>query len=640
MRRSLTLLILALAIAPVTPLAAEEPAAERQDRYPRLSLPSVQGGDQPLEALRGEQATVFVFLSTECPISNGFVPELNRLAADYGQRGVKFVGINANAGQTAAEIAKHAEDYKLAFPVLRDAEARVARLVGVETCPTVCLFDSAGAIRYRGRIDDRYERRAGAARAPERRDLELALADLLAGREVAVSETKVVGCPLDLPAEWKPAVEPQAATVTYTRDVSRLVAQHCQECHRTGGIAPFALADYDDAVRWAEDLRDFTADRRMPPWKPVEGHGDFHNRRALSQAEIDLLARWVAEGCAEGDPADLPTPRTFAAGWTLGEPDLVLEPAEDYALAADGDDVYQCFVLPTDLPADEYVVALEVLPGNPRVVHHVIAFLDTGATATRLDAAEPGPGYRTSQGFPGFLPAGGLGGWAPGNTPHRLPEGAARVLPAGAKVVMQVHYHKTGKQETDRTRLGLYFAKTPVTRSVRALPLMPAGGPWSGFKIPAGEANYEARAALTLPDELLVYGITPHMHLLGRDLQVDAHLPDGRIEPLVLIRDWDFNWQETYQYREPLRLPRGTRLELKAHYDNSAANTRNPSRPPKAVRWGEQTTDEMCIAFLEVAPAAAADQVTAPRPTEALRFLVRSRIYGRYQAWEDWWRGQ
>jgi mono/diheme cytochrome c family protein len=607
-----------------------------------LMLPSCDGTTVRLGQLCGQRGTIVVFLSTQCPISNGYIPTLNRLAQRYTPQGIGLVGINPNAGQSLADIRAHRNEYRIAFPVLRDPQAATATVWEIDTCPAVVLLDAHGRVAYRGRIDDRYQRRGGTARAPRRDDLEEALGDLLAGRAVRVPRTDAIGCPIHrepaeiaaAPQEPGPALVAPPA-VTYARDVAPLLQRHCQECHRPGGVAPFSLTTYDDARSWAEDIRLFTSNGRMPPWKPVEGFGDFLHPRRMTAEEIACIDRWVRAGCPLGNPDELPPPREFSNDWALGEPDLVLTIPE-YELAADGPDVYQCFVLPTDLDRDRFVTAFEVKPGNAQVVHHVIAFLDTSGRARQLDAATAEPGYTSSQGFPGFLPAGGLGGWAPGNVRDPLPPGIGRILPRGADVVLQVHYHKIGKPQRDRTQIGLYFARHEVRRAVFVVPVTPPGGPFSGMTIPAGAENHEVTGGMILPLDALAVTITPHMHLLGRDMKVTATLPDGTVQPLLYVDDWDFNWQETYQYRQLVPLPRGTRIDLVAHFDNSDRNPHNPNHPPQTVTWGEQTTDEMCIAFLELVPqqeAASQDQLRLPSRAEVLRFLWESQLPGQGTSW-------
>jgi mono/diheme cytochrome c family protein len=387
-------------------------------------------------------------------------------------------------------------------------------------------------------------------------------------------------------------------TVTWSNQIARLVQRECQACHRTGEIAPFPLVTYGDAARQARKIQRMVERRMMPPWKPVPGVAEFIGARRLSDADIALVREWVEAGAPEGDPRDLPPPRVFPSTWTRGTPDVVLAPIAAYDVPASDRDLYRCFVIRTSFPEDRYVSTVEFLPGNRRIVHHVLTYIDTSGTADRLAGSDPALGYDCFGG-PGFVPsASGLGGWAPGAPPHVNPEGVGYYLPAGARVVTQVHYHNRGQgADTDLTRVGLTFARAAVDKRARALAVVNRT-----FVIPAGAARHEVRAVYTVPPSrnFHVLGIAPHMHLLGREMKVTAVYPDGTAVSLIQIDDWDFHWQGTYTFARPIPLPGGTRVELVATFDNSAANRRNPNSPPRDVAWGEQTTDEMCIAFLRV----------------------------------------
>jgi hypothetical protein len=381
-------------------------------------------------------------------------------------------------------------------------------------------------------------------------------------------------------------------TVTFNKDIAPIMFENCTSCHRPGEVAPFSLLTYADAKKRAKQIAIVTEKRIMPPWKAESEHDEFINARRLTARQIGLVKQWAADGAPEGNAKDLPPAPKYTAGWQLGEPDAVLQADEQYSLAADGADVYRCFVIPTDYAEDRYIAAIEVRPENRAVVHHVIAFLDTTGRARKLDAAAPGPGY-TSFGGVGFAPSGTLGGWAPGNLPQRTPPGTGTLLPKGADIVLQVHYHPSGKPEADRTKIGLYFSKGPIDKRVRVFGIMnPA------LRIPAGEKNYEVRASHTLSKDATILAVLPHMHLLGKDMTVSAKLPDGSEKRLVRVVDWDFDWQTTYAFREPVKLPAGSSIDVVSHYDNSSDNPRNPNDPPRVVTWGEQTTDEMCFAFI------------------------------------------
>jgi copper type II ascorbate-dependent monooxygenase-like protein len=390
-----------------------------------------------------------------------------------------------------------------------------------------------------------------------------------------------------------PALEPP----TFNDEVVRILQARCQTCHHPGEHAPFSLLSYRDAYARRDDIRDAVRDRVMPPWKPVPGFGEFVEPRRLSDAELTTLLRWIEAGAPEGDPAKLPPPLVFQEGWRLGPPDHVLEMAEPYTVPARASDVYRCFVIPTNFPEDRWVTKVEYAPGDRKVVHHILSYIDTTSAAEALDRADAGPGY-TCFGGPGFAPAGGLAGWAPGVQPRVTPDGVGMLLPKGANVVLQMHYNNNAPESrTDRTRVALHFAKGPIDKQQRGMMVLN-----TGFTIPPGEHRYEVRGSLTVPfgRDVHAHTITPHMHLLGREMTVTATYRDGTVRPLIRIDDWDFNWQGTYTFTQPIPLPAGTRIDMVAVFDNSAENRRQPNRPPRPVSWGEGTTDEMAIVFLGI----------------------------------------
>lgn len=395
---------------------------------------------------------------------------------------------------------------------------------------------------------------------------------------------------------------PPAAVVTsgptFSKEVVRVFQQHCQSCHHPGDIAPFSLMTYAEAKPYALLIKFMTQSHEMPPWKPEEGCGEFVGARVMPQSDIDLISKWVSNGSPEGNPADLPAQLAFdPEGWTLGKPDLVLKSPEPYQAPSDGD-MYRCFTLPTNVPADSYVSAIDVHPGDRESVHHVIAYLDTTGASVKLDEKDPGPGY-TSFGGPGFDNPGTLGGWAPGARPIELPDNVAMSLPANARVVLQVHYHPHhGTPEPDQTEIAIYYAKKKPQKILRILPVIN-----QSFTIPPGEANYKVTATwpILTPVPLHIYVVAPHMHLLGKSMQVESTVfATGEKKCLINIEDWDYHWQGLYRFKEPVAVPAGSLLSLTAIFDNSASNPRNPNSPPKSVSWGEETTDEMCIAFLGV----------------------------------------
>jgi cytochrome c-type biogenesis protein CcmH/NrfG len=462
----------------------------------------------------------------------------------------------------------------------------LADRLGAKTTPHAFLFDSGRVLRYQGAMDD------DAGKEEASGGLWDALDSLLAGKEVARPVTKSIGCAI---RRVIPPTEPRSsATPTFNREIVRLLQDHCQGCHRPGGIGQVSFLPYQQAVAWAPDIQDAVRNRTMPPWNAKEAFGAFEGVRRLTGDQIETISKWVDAGMPEGAPADLPPPEGYPEGWTLGSPDLVLTPSETYPVEATGKDEYRCFVMPVDLPEDRYVSAIEVLPGARDVVHHVSVYLDASGRAEALERADPAPGYDSFGGV-GFPPSGTLGGWAPGNSPHRLPDGVGRLLPRKASVVMQVHYHKSGRATRDLSRLGLYFSRVPVDKKlseeVVASRLL---------FIPPGVKHFKVTGSTLISEDAHALSILPHMHLLGEEIKVTATCPDSSRVPLVWVAPWDFNWQETYVFKTPIPLPKGTRIDLEAWYDNSPDNRRNPNVPPKWVRWGEESTDEMCIAFLFV----------------------------------------
>lgn len=559
------------------------------------------GKTQKLDDLKGKKAIVVVFLSFECPIANSYAQPLAELAKTYGARGVAFVGVCATEDEDAVQVAKHAKKFDIPFPVYRDAKYAAAHAFRADITPEAFVLDADGVLRYRGRIDNTYVARIKKNNSgPTRHDLRQALDEVLAGKPVTMPATLPVGCPIA--RGTAPVVNAAPPKVTYYRDVLPILQNQCQVCHRPDEVAPFALMTYKQAVNWADDIKEFTQNRKMPPWKPVDGPA-FQHERKLSAKELATLAQWADNGTPAGDPTDAPPPRRFPSGWQLGTPDLILTVPADYHLGANGNDVFRSFVLPTNLAEDKYVTAVELRPGNPRIVHHALTFIDTTGQARKLeqqekdrakDAAEKdaGPGYSASMGI-GFLPRGGLGGWAPGQVPHHLPEGTGYFLPKGADVVLQIHYHRDGRDEQDRTSIGLYLAKKPVERRFQGMVI-----PGRFFMIPAGDASYRVAGGIICQQDCQIHAVTPHMHMLGKEIKITLTPPDGKPQTLLAIKDWDYNWQETYFFKEPIAIKAGTRLDMEAVFDNSAQNPSNPNNPPRAVFAGRQTTNEMCFGFL------------------------------------------
>jgi formylglycine-generating enzyme required for sulfatase activity len=574
---------------PATVLAAHSPQP-----FPRTV--DVNGVIQQPGSHRGTRATVFVFLATHCPISNSYIPELNRLHARSSSKRVEFYGIVCDQHTTPQNAAEHQRKYDIHFPVFLDTAGTFQRRFNPTHTPQAVVVNSMGKVVYSGRIDDRYRELARPRPRAQRRELIDALQAVTAGRQPKVVHAKPVGCLLEPVDDTVTSQD-----ITFCRDVAPIIFANCVSCHRTGEATPFPLATYSDVRRRATQVLDVVKRRIMPPWKPKPGFGHFLNEQRLSEEEIELIRKWVANGAPPGDRADLPATPRFAKGWQLGKPDLIIEMPESFDVPADGPDIYQHFVLSTGFTEDRLVAAFEYRPGNASVVHHSWLYFDDRGEARKLDAKDPAPGY-SRFGGPGFVPAGNLGGWGPGGSPRRLPDGMGRPIPKHSDLVLQIHYHPTGKPERDRSRIGLYFA--PRTSKRRVAEIMVAD---VDLEIPAGAKLHLYRASYTLPVDTTLLDTSPHMHLLGRKIQISATTPSGRVVPLIRIDDWNFYWQDHYVYRKPIRLPSGTRLDLVARYDNSQGNPHNPNSPPRTVRFGERSDDEMGLCYFQVITDRAAD---------------------------------
>jgi mono/diheme cytochrome c family protein len=545
-----------------------------------LSLGLLAAGFRTTATAPGSQGSALLVLSTDCPVAMRYTPRLNALYEAYSSKGISFRAVFPNDLETRAGVEKYRSERGYAFPCELDPGAEIARRERVTILPAILIFDGQGRKVYQGPIDDNKD--VGSVKHKYAQE---ALEAVLAGRAPRVARAEAFGCVL-MPGK----AVPDADAVNYAEHVAPILFEHCGDCHRPNEVAPFSLLDYESSRKWAPMIEQVIAAKRMPPWKAVEGFGEFRDANVLSEAKIETIKRWVKAGAPKGDESRIPEPPKAQSEWPLGQPDLILAPTEAYKLEAEGDDVYRHYALKTNFKEPRYVKAMAVKPGNPRVVHHVIAFLDERGVSHERDGKDGQVGYSTNGSGPGFLPDGSFGGWAPGLRPQMSPEGVAFELKPGATVVLQVHYHKSGKPETDLTRVGLYFAKEPVEKIMELAWLA-----YPFFRIPAGAEKHPVRFDFPIPADVTVYSVMPHMHLLGRSMKAQVIKPDGGTIPLIHVADWDFNWQLNYMFREPIRIPAGSKVRVEAVYDNSKNNPFNPSDPPRDVTWGEQTTDEMFL---------------------------------------------
>ncbi|HUQ71868.1 MAG TPA: redoxin family protein, partial [Planctomycetaceae bacterium] len=459
------------------------------------------------------RAVAVVFLATHCPISNGTIPELKSLAAKYKLKGVEFYGVISDPAVNRAEAVKHRQEYHINFPVVFDASLNLRRQLKPTHTPQAIVLSPAGEVLYSGRIDDRYSAVNRKREVATQHDLEDALKGVIAGKPVGVPRTQPVGCLLEDPPE-------AAATgsVVFNRDIAPLMLSSCAECHRPGEAAPFSLLTYADVSAHANQIAAVTNSRVMPPWHPFEGYGRFRDERRLKDDEIALIQRWVADGKPEGDPRDRPAPPRFHHGWRLGQPDLILKMNEPFELSADGPDVHQHFVLPTGIMHNRLVSAVEFRPGNPRIVHHASFYVDNSGAARKLDEKDPSVGYGNFSG-PGFENYCSFRSWLPGMSPQRLPRGTGTPVPAHSDVVLEIHYQRNGKVETDQSTVGIFFAESSAREVVMELQVMN-----KDLNIPPNEPRYRHVSTYTLPVTATLLDAAPHMHVLGREMKATVIL--------------------------------------------------------------------------------------------------------------------
>jgi len=434
-----------------------------------------------------------------------------------------------------------------------------------------------------------------------------------------------------------PIAAQQPVQVTFSETIAPIVYQNCVTCHRPGEAAPFSLITYEDVQKRGPMIAAVTKSRYMPPWHAAEGHGEFRDERRLTESQIQAINDWVSQGMAPGDLSKMPTLPSFPEGWHLGKPDLILEMPAGYDLPASGPDIFRNFVVPTNLAEDKWVRAIEFRPSARKVVHHVLFAYDSGGSFRKQDGADGRPGFNGAMAPIGGGPnTGGIGGWAVGMTASFMPEGTAVRLPKGSDFILQTHFHLTGKAETEKSRIGIYFTDKPPEHQLFGVNLPPLFGFGAGINIPAGKNDYTVEDSITLPADVQAFGIAAHAHYVAKQMKADATLPDGTTRSLIWIKDWDFNWQDTYSFKAPVTLPKGTRIDVRVIYDNSAENVRNPNNPPKPVLWGEQSSDEMAsvtilMMTLKSEDEPALQQLLGERERAAIQQGVRDGTLKRMQ---------
>lgn len=571
----------AVAIASISLVAVQSSVASAETRIGRqidnFELRDYRGKMRTLDEFSDKDLVVVAFLGVECPLAKLYAPRLQELYEEYSPRSVAFLGIDSNRQDSLTELAAHARIHGIEFPLVKDLGNVVADRFDALRTPEVFVLDRERKVRYWGRIDDQYGlgSSSGYARPKiHRKDLAIALDELLAGKEVSRSVIEATGCVIGRVSKIAPHGE-----VTYYNQISRILQDRCVDCHREGDIAPFQLTDYDEVVGWGEMMLEVIEQGRMPPWFANPEHGEFRNDARMIEAEKELIRRWVASGSPAGDPADAPPPKQFAEGWRIPEPDdVVYISDEPFTVPAEGVVEYQYFRVDPGWTEDKWVKASQARPDNRAVVHHIIVFFR--------------PPRNRAGGSRGFRRGGSVAGYAPGGGVRIHRDGVATLVPAGSELVFQMHYTPNGSLQKDRSSAGFVFADLDEVKK------QAHGGAAINrfFEIPPDAGHHKVESQYTFRRDMLVTSMLPHMHLRGKSFRYKALYPDGSQQILLDVPRYDFNWQLRYELAQPKLMPAGTVLHCIAHYDNSRENLANPD-PDETVRWGDQTWEEMMIGF-------------------------------------------
>ncbi|GMW02540.1 MAG: hypothetical protein AMXMBFR84_36760 [Candidatus Hydrogenedentota bacterium] len=522
--------------------------------------------ERSLSELGESKAIVVMASSTTCPVAQRYLPVFQALSDQFGHEAT-FVLINVSADDSIMDMAQQAIDYNLTVTLAKDIDGTAVKALGLTRTPEVVVLDSERRVRYRGRVDGQH-RVSGVSPDSGRADLALALEQVLTGKTVEVTETPVDGCVISEP------VTTAEKAYTYTRDVAPILDAHCVKCHRVDGGAPFSLQTYSRAAAMADMIAEVITEERMPPWYAHSAHGTFVNAPSISDSDRRIVAGWARGGKIEGEAEDRPEAPVFAdSKWRIGEPDLVITAKDEMQIPATGYIKYQYIPMPYVFPHDTWIQGLEIRPENATVLHHC-----------NMIYMLPGQEYSQETQF--------LTGYVPGGAPVDLDKNRAMMIPKGATLVLQAHYVTTGKEERDRVSIGIRFAKEPVEKRVYYKIINN-----DSFAIPAGDPFYCVTAEDSMEEDSTGIAMFSHMHLRGRDMLFNAHFPDGKKETLLSIPNYDFNWQLSYVW-EPFtkKFPKGTRIEVIAHYDNSSFNPYNPD-PSAVVKDGPQTFEEMMYGF-------------------------------------------
>ena len=538
-----------------------------------LSFKTIDGQKGKLSDFKNKKALVVAFTGASCPLSKRFAPTLAAIEEEYAKKGIAFVFVDPIAIEGAKEdLRKMAKEQGFKGPVILDEDESLTKGMGAGTTTDTFVLDAARTLIYRGPVDDQYGI-GYQLDSPRNHYLREALDAHLAGKPIPAEALWAPGCELDLDSKDSSKQE-----LTYHNRISRILQNHCVECHRKDGVGPFALESYADAKENAGMIRKVISEGIMPPWfaaAPPPGHSSpWANDRSLPEEDKADLIAWIRHGKPEGNPDDGPLPTVRETEWTIGQPDAIFSLPREVQVKATGQMPYVYLRVKTDFKEDRWVEAVEVRPTAAQAVHHVLVFVTEQGSFNR--------GENDS-----------LAAYVPGNTFVEFPEGVAKKLPAGATLLFQMHYTPSGKATSDRTRIGLRFAEQTPKKVVRTLPVANRR-----LRIPANESNHIETASRYVPTGTVVRAFMPHMHLRGKAFKYELLTKNGERETLLEVPRYDFNWQLRYELKQPRTLPAGSRIEVTGVFDNSSENPANPD-PNRIVRWGDQSEQEMLIGYVE-----------------------------------------
>lgn len=546
---------------------------------PDLEFTDTEGKAGKLSDYRDKQALVILVTNKGCPICKKYAPVINEIVEAWRGKNVAFLLLNPMENESVEECKDAIGRYGFTARYVPDPKGVIAKALKVNSTGDCFVLDAARTLRYRGAVSDQFGLGYNLDE-PRFNYLTDALNAVLAGRDVAVPATWAPGCLLEL--------EPVAASgeITWHNRVSRIVQDNCQECHRAGENGPFELMTYADVKANRTMVKRQVKNKLMPPWFANPEHGEFSNDRSLSDEDREALLSWIDNGCPEGDAKDAPLPKKFTDGWKIGEPESVLQIEQPITVPAKGKVEYQYVKVKTSFDEDKWVQAMEIRPTAPQVVHHVLIFLKYPRNHPR---ASEQPDDR-----------GGLAGYFMGMVPGQgeivFPDGMGKFLPKGAEMTFQIHYTPNGEEVQDQPKLGLIFCKEKPKKEVTT-----TGVSNVFFEIPAGADNHEVKAIHLVQQDMRVLSLMPHMHVRGKAYKYVAKLPSGEEITLLDVPRYDFNWQLVYVLREPIDLPKGSKIYATGWYDNSDKNPANPD-PTKKVGFGEQTWQEMQIGYVNWIP--------------------------------------